>query len=148
MKALKKFLRKERRHHPRHPIYTEVEFYIWDTVTRRPRPNRAKGCLTAVSVKGACLQTNELLIGGHHLLLDNDPEGKAVLMIENPSSSGEPAWKVQANVISYNKRPERRRYQFDVRLQFVNLSSEEMKNMEKWIRSISPPQSGGESEPL
>ena len=147
MKALKKFLRQERRRYPRHPIYTEVEFFIWDTVSRRPRSDRVKGCLSAVSIKGACLQTNELLIGGHHLLLDNDPEGKAVLMIEIPSSRGEPAWKVQANVISYNKRTERRRYQFDVRLQFMNLSSGEMKNLEKWIRTLSPPQSEGESEP-
>lgn len=147
MKALKKIFRQERRQFSRHPIYTEVEFYIWDTVTRRPRTDRVRGCLTAVSIKGACLQTNELLIGGHHLLLDNDPFGKAVLMIEAPRSSGEPAWKVQANVISYNKRTERRRYQFDVRLQFMNLSSKEMENLEQWIRSISPPQIEGEGEP-
>lgn len=146
MKALKKFFRQERRRYPRHPIYTEVDFYIWDTVSRRPRTDRVRGCLTAVSIKGACLQTNELLIEGHHLLLDNDPFGKAVLMIEVPSSSGAPAWKVQADVISYNKRTERRRYQFDVRLQFVNLSSIEMKNLEQWIRSLSPPQSEGERE--
>jgi hypothetical protein len=147
MKALRKFLRQERRRHPRHPIYTEVEFYIWDTITRKPRSDRVKGCLSAVSVKGACLQTNELLIGGHHLLLDNDPSGRAVLMIEVPSTSGEPALKVQANVISYNKRTERRRYQFDVRLQFMNLSSAESKNLEQWIRSLSPSRSEGESEP-
>jgi hypothetical protein len=147
MKALRKFLRQERRRYPRHSIYTEVEFYIYDTVNRSPLPDRARGCLTALSIKGACLQTNELLIGGHHLLLDNDPDGRAVLMIEIPSSSGGPALKVQANVISYNKRTEKRRYQFDVRLQFVNLSSAEIKNLEKWIRSITPPQSEGEREP-
>ena len=147
MKALRKFLRQERRRYPRHPIHAEVEFFIWDTVSRKPLSDRVKGCLSAVSVKGACLQTNELLIGGHHLLLDNDPGGKAVLMIEIPSSGGEPAWKAQADVISYNKRTERRRYQFDVRLQFMNLSSAEMKNLEKWIRTLSPPQNEGEREP-
>ncbi len=147
MKALKKIFHKERRRYPRYTIYTEVEFYIWDTISHRPRSERVRGCLTAVSIKGACLQTNELLIGGHHLLLDNDPSGKAVLIIEVPSSSGAPAWKVQADVISYNKRAERRRYQFDVHLQFVNLSSMDMKNLEQWIRSISPPQSEDEREP-
>jgi hypothetical protein len=147
MKALKKIFHKERRRYPRHPIYTEVDFYIWDTVSRKPRTERVRGCLAEVSIKGACLQTNELLIEGYHLLLDNDPFGKAVLMIEVPSSGGGPAWKVQADVISYNKRTERRRYQFDVRLQFVNLSPAEMKNLEQWIRSLSPPQSEDEREP-
>jgi hypothetical protein len=147
MKALKKIFNKERRRYPRYTIYTEVEFYIWDTVSHKPRSERVRGCLTAVSIKGGCLQTNEILIGGHHLLLHNEPSGKAVLMIEVPSSSGGPAWKVQADVISYNKRAERRRYQFDVHLQFVNLSSMDMKNLELWIRSISPPASVDEREP-
>ncbi len=147
MKALKKIFHKEHRRYPRYTIYTEVEFYIWDTISHRPRTDRVRGCLTAVSIKGACLQTNELLIEGHHLLLDNDPSGKAVLMIEIPSSSGAPAWKVQADVISYNKRAERRRYQFDVHLQFVNLSSMDKKNLEQWIRSIIPPRSEDEREP-
>jgi hypothetical protein len=147
MKALKKIFHKDRRRYPRYTIYTEVEFYIWDTIGHRPRTDRVRGCLTQVSIKGACLQTNEILIEGYHLLLHNDPSGKAVLMIEVPSSSGAPAWKVQADVISYNKRAERRRYQFDVHLQFVNLSSVDMKNLEQWIRSISPPRSEDEREP-
>ena len=137
MKALKKYMRGERRRYPRHPVCTDVEFCIWDTVTRRPRTDKAKGCLTAVSIKGACLQTNQLQMGVHHLFLDNDPRGRTVLMVEVPSSSGEPPWRIQARIISYDKYRGNRQYQFDVHLQFVNASSAEIKNLEELMKAQS-----------
>ena len=135
MKALKKYLRRERRQYPRHPVCTEVEFCIWDTVTRTPRTDKARGCLTAVSIKGACLQTNQLQMGGHHLFMDNDARGRTVLMVEVPSSAGESPWRIQAQVISYDKYPGHRQYQFDVRLQFTNPSVVEIKNLEQLIKA-------------
>ena len=137
MKALKKYLRRERRRYPRHPVCTDVEFCIWDTVTRRPRTDKAKGCLTAVSIKGACLQTNQLQMGVHHIFMDNDPRGRTVLMIEVPSTTGEPPWRIQARIISYDKCPDHRQYQFDVRLQFPNASADEIKNLEQLIKAQS-----------
>jgi hypothetical protein len=137
MKALKKYMRRERRRYPRHPICTDVDFYVWDTLTRRPRTDKAKGCITAVSVKGACLQTSQLQIGTHHLFLDHDPGGRTVVMIEIPSSSGEPPWKIEARIVSYDKHPERRQYPFDVRLQFVNPAHAEIKNLEQLVKANS-----------
>jgi hypothetical protein len=137
MKALKKYLRRERRQYPRHSACTDVEFFIWDAVTQRPRTDKAKGCLTAVSIKAACLQTNQLQIGGHHLFMDNDPRGRTVLMVEVPSSTGEPPWRIQAQIISYDKYPGHRQYQFDVRLQFANTSAAEVKNLEQLIKMQS-----------
>jgi hypothetical protein len=134
MKALKKYLRRERRRYPRHPVCTDVEFCVWDTVTRRPQTDKAKGCLTMVSIKGACLQTNQLQMGGHHLFLDNDSRGRNVLMVEVPSSAGEPPWRIQAQIISYDKYPGHRQYQFDIRLQFANTSAAEIKNLEQLIK--------------
>jgi hypothetical protein len=137
MKALKRYMRRERRRFPRHPICTDVDFYVWDTLTRRPRTDKAKGCITALSVKGACLQTSQLQIGTHHLFLDHDPYGRTVVMIEIPSSSGEPPWQIKARIVSYDKHPERRQYPFDVRLQFVNPAPAEIKNLEQLIKANS-----------
>ena len=137
MKALKKYMRRERRRYPRHPICTDVDFFVWDTLTRRPRTDKARGCITAVSLKGACLQTSQLQMGTHHLLLDNDPGGRTVVMIEVPSSSGKPPWKIQARIVSYDKHPERRQYPFDVRLQFENPTPAEIENIEQLIKSNS-----------
>jgi len=146
MKALKDFLRGERRRYPRHPVCTEVEYCIWDTATRRPRTEKAKGCLTAVSIKGACLQTNQLQMGTHHLFLDNDPRGRTVLMIEIPSADGGPPWGIQARIISYDKSPRHSPYQFDVRVQFVNPTAAEIKNLEDLVRSQSLASREGKKE--
>jgi hypothetical protein len=135
MKGLKKYMRRERRSYPRHPVCTDVEFFVWDLVKKKPRTDKAQGCITAVSLKGACLQTNQLQMGDYHLFLDHDPKGKTVLAIEVPSPSGEKPWVIQAKVISYDKFPEQRRYQFDVRLQFVNPSATDLKNLEQLIKS-------------
>ena len=135
MKVLKRYLRRDRRRDPRHPISTDVEFYVWDTVKQKPSTGKAPGCLTAVSMKGACLQTNHLQIGGHHLFLDHDPRGKTMLAIELPSPAGDKPWVIQAKIISYDKFPDRRKYQFDVRLQFVNPSESDVKSLEQLIKS-------------
>ena len=141
MKGLKKYIRRERRRYPRHPICTEVDFFVWDTLTRRPRTDKVRGCITAVSEKGACLQTSQLQMGTHHLFLDNDPGGRTVVMIEVPSSSGQPLWKIKARIVSYDKHSERRQYPFDVRLQFVNPTPAEIKNIEQLIKANSSPKS-------
>lgn len=139
MKGLKKYLRRERRHVPRHPICEEVEFYVWDTRRKRAHTGRARGCLTSVSTRGACLQTNSLQLGDYHLLLDDDPRGSMVLAIEGPSPSGEKTWTLQAKIISYDKFPEKRKYQFDVHLQFVNISPTDLRSLEQLIKPKTSP---------
>ena len=58
-------------------------------------------------------------------------------MVEIPSSSGESSWTIQAHIISYDKYPGHRQYQFDVRLQFANASAAEVKNLEQLIKAQS-----------
>ena len=143
MKGLKKYIRRERRRDPRHPVATDAEFYVWDTIIQKPRTGRAQGYLTDISMKGACLQTNHLQMKGHHLLLDNDPQGKTVLAIEMPSPSGEKPWVIQAKVISYDKFPDRPQYQFDVRIQFVNTSPGDLKNLDQLIKTKGSSKNSG-----
>ena len=143
MKGLRRYLRRERRGAPRHPICTDVEFYVWDTVMQKPLTGKALGCLTAVSMKGACLQTNHLQIEGHHLFLDHDPRDRTLLAIEMPLSSGQEPWVVRAKIISYDKFPNRTKYQFDVRLQFVNPSETELRNLEQVIKYQASQENSG-----
>ena len=137
MKGLKRYIRRERRRDPRHPISMEVEFYVWDAAKGKARTGKARGCLTAVSMKGACLQTDHLQMEGHHLFLDDDPRGKTLLAVEMPSPAEEKPWVIQAKIISYDKVPTRRKHQFDVRLRFVNPSETDLKNLEMLIKSQS-----------
>ena len=131
---LKKYLRRDRRRYPRHPVSTGVEFFV---MSRRsePQTGKARGCLTAVSLKGACLQAGSLQIGDYHLFRDHDPKEKTVLAIELPSRPGGEAWTLRANLLSYDKFPEKREYPFDLRLQFVNPSAADLKNIEQLIKS-------------
>ncbi len=143
LKGLRRYLRRERRGDPRHSIRTEVQFYVWDTVMEKAITGKALGCLTAVSMKGACLQTNHLQIDGHHLFLDHDHRDRNLLAIEIAPSSGQEPWIVRAKIISYDKFPNRAKYQFDVRLQFVNPSETELRNLEQVIKYQASRESSG-----
>ena len=85
--GLKKYLGLDRRSHSRYPVAVEVEFQIWDDVTKKPRTEKVRGRLTDISPIGACLQTNHMLIEGYHLLLDNDPSGQTPLVLTLPAST-------------------------------------------------------------
>ena len=135
--GLRKYLGLDRRSHNRYPVAVEVEFQIWDDVTQKPRTEKVRGRLTDISPIGSCLQTNHMLIEGYHLLLDNDPSGHTPLVLTLPSSSGEDQWDIKAQVLWYNKVEGERRYQFDVGLTFVDVSSSERENLNTLLRSQS-----------
>jgi hypothetical protein len=127
--GLRKYLGLDRRSHSRYPVAVEVEFQIWDSATQKPRTEKVRGRLTDISPIGACLQSNHMLIEGYHLLLDNDPGGQTPLVLTLPASAAEGHW--------YIKVTGERKYQFDVGLSFVDVSSSERENLNALLRSQS-----------
>jgi hypothetical protein len=130
--GLKSFFGLERRQNQRQEIAIDVEFQVWDESARKPLTRKCSGGLTNISLEGACLQTNHVLIAGHHLMIHNDVEGKTPLILEVPfPSSGEASLrKLKAQVIWYKKVGEERRFQFDVGLRFVGLSKDDQEILE------------------
>ncbi len=135
--GLKKYLGLERRSHSRYPLTVDVEFQVWDSIKEEPRTEKVRGRLTDISLIGACLQTNQTLIEGHHLLLDSHPEGKTPLVLSLPSASEGDPWDLKAQVLWYNKIESERRYQFDVGLSFPNLTPSERTNLLALLKSLS-----------
>ena len=135
--GLRKYLGSDRRRHSRYPAAVEVEFQVWDAAKQIPRTGRVRGQLTDISLAGACLQTNHTLIEGHHILLDNDPEGNAPLCIVLPASPEGGSWTITAHVLWYNSIEGERRYKFDVGLQFVNLSPSDRERLRGLLTSVS-----------
>ena len=133
---LKKYLRLDRRRHSRYPTTVDVEFHIWDAINQQPRTGKIQGRLTDISPLGACLQTNQTMIEGHHILLDNDPEGKTPLVLSLPSPPETDDFAVKAQVQWYNKIENGRRYQFDVGLHFVDLSPAERQDLGTYLKSL------------
>jgi hypothetical protein len=136
--GLKKYLGLERRGLPRYTTAVDIEFYVWDAVRRKPRTGKAPGRLTEISLDGACLQTNNILVDGHHLLRDKDLEGETPLILELPPSGEETAWSVKAQVIWYNRNEASHPFQFDVGLKFFYDSETERQNLKSLIKSASP----------
>jgi hypothetical protein len=137
--GLKKYLGLERRGLPRYMAAVDVEFYVWDAVRRKPRTGKVAGRLTEISLEGACLQTNNILIDGHHLLRDKDLEGETPLVLDLPPPGEGGLWSVRAQVIWYNRNEAGHPFQFDVGLKFLYTSETERQNLKSLIRSTSPP---------
>jgi c-di-GMP-binding flagellar brake protein YcgR len=135
--GLRKYLGLERRRHLRYSTVVDVEFQVWDSVEGKPRTDKVQGRLTDISPIGACLQTNHMLIQGHHLHLDNDPSGNTPLLLTLSSSVGGDLWTIKAQVLWYNKFEGQRKYQFDVGLNFVNVSPTEREKLISLLRSLS-----------
>ena len=137
--GLRKYLGLERRKHSRYSAAVDVEFQVWDSVEQKPRTDKVQGRLTEISPIGACLQTNHMLIQGHHLHLDNDPSGNTPLAVTVSSSVEGQPWTIKAQVLWYNKFESERKYQFDVGLSFVEVSPTEKEKLISLLRSLSQP---------
>jgi hypothetical protein len=134
---LKKFLGLDRRQQPRFNVAIDVEFYVWDEGAQKPLTDKYQAGLTNVSLIGACLQTNHILIAGHHLMIHNDVEGKTPVVLDIPfSNSGEVSpRKIKTQVLWYKKAGEERRFQFDVGLKFTGLTEDDLQNLKTLIQS-------------
>jgi c-di-GMP-binding flagellar brake protein YcgR len=137
--GLRKYLGLERRSHSRYSAAVDVEFQVWDSVEKKPRTDKVQGRLTDISPIGACLQTNHMLIQGHHLHLDNDPAGNTPLAVTVSSSVEGGPWTIKAQVLWYNKFESERKHQFDVGLSFVEVSPTEKEKLISFLRSLSQP---------
>jgi c-di-GMP-binding flagellar brake protein YcgR len=135
--GLRKYLGLERRRHSRFSAAVDVEFQVWDSVEQKPRTDKVQGRLTDISPIGACLQTNQMLIQGHHLHLDNDPAGNTPLVLTLSTSGEGGPWTIKAQVLWYNKFESARKHQFDVGLSFVDVSQTEREKLLSLLRSLS-----------
>ena len=135
--GIRKYFGLERRSHSRYSAAVDVEFQVWDSAEERPRTDKVQGRLTEISPIGACLQTNHMLIQGHHLHLDNDPLGNTPLLITVSASGEEETWTVKGQVLWYNKFESARKFQFDVGLSFVDVSPAEKEKLLSLLRSLS-----------
>ena len=134
MIEFKKYLGRERRRFSRYPVALAVEFYVWDIRRHEALTEKVQGLLTDISHQGACLQSNRTMIGGHHLLLDDDLEGNTPVLLTLPSSPEEDPLLIQAQVLWYNRVSVERKYQFDIGVKFVNLSSDQQQRLEALIK--------------
>lgn len=134
---LKKYLGLERRHIPRHTAGVAVEFYVWDAGKHKARTGRISGRLWEISLEGACLQTNNILIDGYHILRDNAPEDETPLVVDLPPSAEGVPCSIKARVIWYNRNAVNRPLQFDVGLKFLDVSETERQRLRDLIKSVS-----------
>jgi hypothetical protein len=137
--GLKQFLGLERRRESRYSISLDVEFHVWDEGAKKPLTGKCPAGLTNISLVGACLQTNHILIAGHHLMIHNDVEGKTPLVLDIPWPSAGDSYprKIKAQVLWYKKAGEERRFQFDVGLKFIGLTEDDLQSIKTLIQSSS-----------
>ena len=134
--GLRKYLGLERRHLPRHTVGWAVEFLVWDAGQQKPRTGKLSGRLGEISLEGACLQTNNILIDGYHILRD-DLEGETPLVVDLPPSAEGVPCSIKARVIWYNRNAVNRPFQFDVGLKFLDVSETERQRLRDLIKSAS-----------
>ena len=134
--GLRKYLGLERRHLPRHTAGWAVEFIVWDAGQQKPRTGKLSGRLGEISLEGACLQTNNILIDGYHILRD-DLEGETPLVVDLPPSPEGVPCSIKARVIWYNRNALNRPFQFDVGLKFLDVSETERQRLRDLIKSAS-----------
>jgi len=135
--GLKKYLGLERRQLPRHTAGVAVEFYVWDAGQRKARTGRISGRLGEISLEGACLQTNNILIDGYHILRDNALEDETPLVLDLPPSAEGVPCSIKARVIWYNRNAANLPFQFDVGLKFLDVSETERQRIRDLIKSAS-----------
>jgi hypothetical protein len=130
----RKYFALERRRRPRYPIAIDVEFYVWDEGTKKPASAKVTGRLVNISLKGGCLQTNTARIGYHHLVVNNDLEGKTPLILEFPPSSEGIPRRLKSQILWYNKIGIEGEFKFKFGIGFVDIPSSEQKHLESLIK--------------
>jgi hypothetical protein len=135
--SLKKYLGLERRKLPRHTAGVPVEFFVWDAAQQKPRTGKLSGRLGEVSLEGACLQTNSILIDGFHILRDNDLEGETPLVVDLPPSAEGIPCSIKAQVMWYNRNALHSPFLFDVGLKFLDISETERQRLRDLIKAAS-----------
>jgi hypothetical protein len=125
----------DRRTLTRNTASMEVEFHVWNAAEKRPLTKKVPARLTNISSKGACLQTNQTIIDGYHLMLHDDVEGGTPLVLDFPPSPDGTSLTVKAQVLWYNRFPAEEKFRFNVGLKFMDFSPTERKQLESLIKS-------------
>jgi len=136
IRGWRKYFALERRRQPRYPIAIGVEFYVMDKATMEPLTAKATGRLVNISGKGACLQTNTIRIGYHHLVISGGLEGETALILEFPPSSEGVPWTLKAQILWYNAMGAAGEFKFEFGIKFVDISPTQQKCLESVIKSI------------
>lgn len=135
--GMKKDSHPDRRSLTRNVASIEVEFHVWDKAEKRSLTRKVSGRLTDISSKGACLQTNQTMIDGYHLMLHEDLEGGTPLILAFPSSPEDTPFSIKAQVLWYNRVAAEEDFHFQVGLKFIDLSPPERKQIETLLKSAS-----------
>lgn len=130
----RKYFALERRRQHRYPTGIDVEFYVWDRATKKPLTPKVTGRLVDISRIGACLQTNTVRIGYHHLVISGGLEGETALILEFPPSSEGVSWTLGAQILWYNAIYAEFKFEFGIA--FIDISPTEQKFLESVIKSI------------
>ena len=129
----------ERRSLTRKAASIDTQFHVYDAAEKRPLTRKVPALLTNLSPKGACLETGHTLIDGYHLMLDDDFEGETPLILDLPASGDGSPFTLKARVLWYNRIPGETQFRFRVGIKFVDLSAEEKKQLENFIRTATTP---------
>ncbi len=102
----------------------DVEFCLWDPKEDLPLTGKTSGRLVNISSKGACLLSNTVRLGNHHLVMSCGLEGENLLLIELHSFPEEFSWKVKARIHWYNRRSPEEGFKFELGIEFVEICRE------------------------
>lgn len=133
----RKYLGLERRQELRPPVAIDVEFYIWNEIAEKPVTGKAAGRIINISGKGACLKTDTVRIEGHHLVINNNLEGKTPLIIEFPLSPEGTTCSLKSQILWYNRNGDEDGFKFEYGIQFIDLSPTQQKCLQALITKIS-----------
>ena len=120
----------------RYPIAIDVEFYVWDGVVEKPLTGKAAGRLVDISIKEARLQTNTVRIGNHHLIINNNLEGKTPLILEFPLSPEGMPWALKSQILWYNRISVQGKFKFEFGVGFFYISTTQQERLESFLKSI------------
>ena len=127
----------DRHDHSSNAAFLDVEFHVWNAAEKRPLTRKVQGRLTNISPKGACLQINQTLIDGYHLMLNDDTGGCTPLVLDLPPSPEGAPFTIKAQILWYNRIPPGGAFHFNVGLKFIDLSPSDRKQLENLTRSAS-----------
>ena len=132
----RKYFALERRRQLRYPVTVQVGIYVSDEISKKPLTSKIAGRLVNISRKGACLQTNTIRIGYHHLVISNDLEGQTPLILEFPPSPEGIPWTLKSQILWYNTVNLKDKFKFEYGIAFVDLSPTQQERLESLMKSI------------
>ena len=127
----------DRRTLARNAASIDVQFHVYNSAGKKPLTRKVPGRLINISLKGACLETSQILIDGHHLMLHDDIDGGTPLILDIPTSGEEGPFALQARVLWYNRISGETHFPFRTGIKFIEVSPAERKQLETLIRTAA-----------